>query len=128
MPTFLIWRRNKKMSWVWYPVVQWFSNILPLSPVMTRENTLSPPPCFFYQNRSHGMFDILFSLFCVFLHTNVMKWNDIQLTKYLIFLCKEDQTFKCQSSMWWMGLLLRTKFIKTWCNIRNGHSKFFSNI
>jgi hypothetical protein len=28
-----------------------------------------PPPVSFYHNRSHGMSDVLFSLFCVFLHT-----------------------------------------------------------
>jgi hypothetical protein len=36
-------------------------------PPLTRENTFRPPPpVFFYKNRSHGMFDILF---CVFLPT-----------------------------------------------------------
>jgi hypothetical protein len=48
---------------------QWFSNILPLSPTGKRKYSQPPPPVSFYQNTSHGMFDVLFSLFCVFLHT-----------------------------------------------------------
>jgi hypothetical protein len=41
-------------------------------PPQTREHNLRPP-CFFYQNRSHGISDILFSLFCVFLHTIIFS-------------------------------------------------------
>jgi hypothetical protein len=47
---------------------QWFSNFVPLSPPGKRKYS-QPPPVSFYHNRSHGMFDVLFSLFCVFLHT-----------------------------------------------------------
>jgi hypothetical protein len=55
-----------------FEVGQWFSNILPLSPLW-QEKILSGPPCFFYRNRSHGVFDILFSLFSVFLHTIIFS-------------------------------------------------------
>jgi hypothetical protein len=41
------------------------------------------PPVSFYQNRSHCMFDVLFSLFCVFLHT---IWQFLLKIKVLLGL------------------------------------------